>query len=193
MALAEVIAGPPVDATGGVLFLPLASGTDSGIILPTDVTTPVEGGAPAGYIGEDGLTETIGRETEKVKAWGGYTVKVLQTDFDVTYTFTLLEALGATALQAVHGAQNVEGTAADGNLAVMVNAQTLPHQSMVFDMKDGDARLRLVLPDAQITEVGETTYSHNAVVGYEVTVEAFADQFGNNVYKYGSTLATEVS
>lgn len=181
MALSEVISGGPVTSTGGVQFGGLE--TD----LPTSVIAELTGFSAAGFIGEDGLTETIGRETEKVKAWGGTTVKVLQTDFEVTYTFQLLEALGTTALQAVHGADNVSGTLAAGSLTVAVNNQTLPHQSMVFDIKDGDARLRIVLPDAQITEVGETTYSHNAVVGYEVTVEAFQDADGNNAYKYAST------
>ena len=182
MALKDVIAGPPATATGGVQFGPTTA------TLPDDVDATMSGFTAAGYIGEDGLTETIGRTTEKVKAWGGSTVKVLQTDFEVTYSFMLLEALGSTALEAVHGADNVtttDATPSKGTLQeVQVNSDTLPHQAMVFDIKDGDAKLRIVLPDAQITEVGETTYSHNAVVGYTVTVEAFPDDQGNNAYKY---------
>lgn len=176
MAISDIVAGAPISATGGVQF------GDMETALPTDVSSTLSGFTPAGYIGEDGLTENIARSTEKVKAWGGSTVKVLQTDFEVTYTFALIEATGSASLELAFGADNV--TSGVGDTSVEVNQETLPHMRMVFDIKDGDKRIRVVLPDAQVTEVGEVTYSHNAVVSRELTVEAFPDESGNNVYMY---------
>ncbi|WP_166140851.1 phage tail tube protein [Nocardioides ochotonae] len=180
---ANVVAGKPL-ATGGVLIAAL------GTVLPTDATTALdEAFKGAGYIGEDGLTETTERSTEKVKAWGGDTVKVLQTDFAVSYQFTFLETLNGDVLRTVYGDANVTttpATAEAGTLhAVKINGETLPHKTFVFEVKDGEARIRIVVPDGQITEVGEVTYADGEVVGYQVTVEAFVDPtLGANAVKY---------
>lgn len=179
----NVVAGVPLAATGGVSMAPL------GTALPVDATSALdEAFKAAGYIGEDGLSEAADRSTEKIKAWGGDTVKVVQTDFSTTYTFTFLETLNSDVLRAVYGDQNVVTTAADaskGTLHVVkVNADTLPHKVFVFDVKDGQARIRICAPDGQVTEVGEITYSDGTVIGYQVTVEAFRDpDLGANAIK----------
>lgn len=180
---ANVVAGKPL-ATGGVLLAPLGS------TAPTDATTELDAAFVAGgYIGEDGLTETTERSTDKIRAWGGDTVKVVQTDFSVTYAFTFLESLNADVLKAVYGDANVETTPASASAgtlhAVKVNGDVLPHQSFVFEVKDGNARIRIYVPDGQITEVGEVTYSDAEIVGYSVTVEAFKDAtHGANAVKF---------
>lgn len=178
----KVVAGAPL-ATGGVLLGPLATAA------PTDAATALAAGfLAAGYVGEDGVTETNERSSNRVRAWGGDTVKVVQTEHNVTYKFTFLETLNTGVLKAVYGEDNVAVTAAtptSGTLhTVQINAKTLPHQSFVFEVKDGDARIRIYVPDGQITEVGDVVYSDGDVVGYEVTVEAFADENGNKAYKF---------
>lgn len=179
----NVVAGKPL-ATGGVLIAPV------GTAAPTSATAaPDPLFASAGYIGEEGLTESADRSTEKIKAWGGDTVKVVQTDFATTYTFTFLETLNEGVLDAVYGEGNVTTTAATvstGTLhAVKVNGETLPHKAFLFEVKDGDARIRIHVPDGQITEVGEINYSDSDVVGYSVTVEAYRDAtLGANAVKY---------
>ncbi|MDQ0793558.1 hypothetical protein [Streptomyces sp. B1I3] len=180
---ANVLTGKPL-ATGGVLMAPL------GATAPTDATTALDAAfKAAGYIGEDGLTESNERSTDKVKAWGGDVVKVVQTDFATTYSFTFIETLNTEVLKAVYGAGNVTTTAATalkGTLhAVKVNSDTLPRQAFAFEVKDGDAKIRIYVPNGQITEVGEITYSDEDVIGYEVTVEAFRDSdLGANAIKY---------
>lgn len=179
----NVISGKPL-ATGGVLV------GEVGSTAPTDATTELDAAfAPAGYIGEDGLTESIDRSTDKIKAWGGDVVKVVQTDFSTTYKFTFLETLNADVLKTVFGDDKVTTTAATstkGTLhTVKVTGDTLPHKAFVFEVKDGDARIRIHVPDGQITEIGDITYSDSDVIGYEVTVEAFRDStLDANAVKY---------
>lgn len=177
----NVVAGVPL-ATGGVLL-----GTDAAV-APTDATSPLVGFNAAGYIGEDGVTETNERSTDRVRAWGGSTVKVVQSEHTVTYQFTFLETLNGDVLRAVYGEDNVDTTAAtvsSGTLhAVKVNGATLPHMPYDFEVKDGDAKIRIYVPDGQITEVGDITYSDTEVIGYQVTVEAFEDAEGNKAYKW---------
>jgi hypothetical protein len=180
--VANVVAGKP-KATGGVLIGPLGS------TLPTDAqAAPDAAFVSAGYVGDDGLTENADRTTEKVKAWGGSTVKVLQTEFGATYQFTFIESLNSTVLKTVYGDDNVVTTAATASTGtlqtVKVNSQALPHKSFIFEMKDGNAAIRIVVPDGQVTETGEITYNDGSVIGYQVTVEAFEDANGNNAYKY---------
>lgn len=179
----NVVAGKPL-AAGGVWRGPL------GTALPTDETTALDAALKAaGYIGEDGLTETQDRSVEKVKAWGGDTVKVVQTEFGLTYQFTFIESVNGEVLKAVHGTANVTTTAATASAgtkhAVKLTSDQLPHEVYVFEVKDGLARIRIVVPDGQITEVGEVTYADGEVIGYQVTVEAFYDAtLGAQAVKY---------
>lgn len=167
----NIVAGVPL-ATGGILIGALTAAA------PTTATGALTGFTAAGYIGEDGVTETNERSTEAIRAWGGDTVKRVQTEHNVSYQFTFLETLNADVLKAVYGDANVTTTAATvstGTLhKVKVNGATLPHKSYVFELKDGDAKIRIYVPDGQITEVGDITYSDSEVIGYQVTVECFA-------------------
>lgn len=178
---ANVVAGVPL-ATGGILIGDLTAAE------PSTAVSALTGFTAAGYIGEDGVTETNERSTDRIRAWGGDTVKVVQTEHNVTYQFTFLETLNVNVLEAVYGEDNVTTTAATvstGTLhEVQVNSSTLPHKSYVFEVKDGDAKIRIYVPDGQITEVGDITYSDSEVIGYQVTVEAFADELGNKAYKF---------
>ena len=177
----NVVAGVPL-ATGGILI------GDTTATAPTTAAGTLTGFAAAGYIGEDGVTETNERSTDRIRAWGGDTVKVVQTEHNVSYQFTFLETLNRDVLEAVYGEDNVTTTAATASTGtlheVQVNASTLPHKSYVFEVKDGDAKIRIYVPDGQITEVGDITYSDSEVIGYQVTVEAFADELGNKAYKF---------
>jgi len=178
---ANVVAGVPL-ATGGVLIGALSA------TAPTTASSAIAAFAAAGYIGEDGVTETNERNTDKIRAWGGDTVKVVQTEHNVSYKFTFLETLNTDVLKAVYGDANVTTTAATASTGtlqkVLINGTSLPHKSYVFEVKDGNAKIRIYVPDGQITEVGDVTYSDSEVVGYEVTVECFADSTGNKAYKY---------
>lgn len=178
----NVLAGKPL-ATGGILR------GATGSTLPTDATTALDAAMKAlGYVGEDGVTETQDRSTTKIKAWGGKTVKVVQTESSVTYQFTLIETLNVEVLKAVHGDANVTTTAATttkGTLqTVKVTGEQLGHATFVIEVKDGDARVRICIPDGQITEVGDITYSDEEVIGYQVTVECFPDSNGVAATKY---------
>ena len=180
--VANVAAGKPL-AAGGIYLAPI------GTTGPTSVSA-VLGVAykSAGYIGEDGVTEGGDRSTTKIKAWGGDVVKVVQDEHTLTYTFRFIEAMNGDVLKAVYGASNVTTTAATSSSGtiheVKVTGESLPHLAIVFEIKDGDNRIRISAPDAQITEVGEITYADSDVIGYEVTVECFADANGVKATKW---------
>jgi len=180
--VSNVVAGKPL-TTGGVLVAPL------GTAMPTNTSTALAAAYKAiGYVGEDGVTEGGERTTEKVKAWGGDVVKVLQTDHSLTYAFTMIETLNVEALKAVYGSTNVTSTAATASTGTLqsinVTGQVLPHQVWCIEVRDGVAKVRIAIKDGQITEVGEITYNDGSVVGYPVTIEAFPDSAGVKAIKF---------
>lgn len=179
---AAVVAGR-AKSTGG------AYNGITGTALPTDAVTALNAAFKTmGYIGDDGLTETIGRETDTIKAWGGDVVKVVQTDFAVTYKLTLLEALTSDAMKAVFGSTNVTATAGasmhGAQLAISVKSTPLTKSEWVFEVQDGLVIVRVVLPNAQVIAIDDITYNDGSVIGYPITIQAFPDSSGVNAYKY---------
>lgn len=184
MAKNDILVASPATATGGVLGAPLGS------TLPTDATTAVDAAFVShGYVSEDGLTMAVSRSTEKIRAWGGDTVRVVQTEHDVTFTLTLLETSEASA-KAVFGDDNV--TVTGGKIDIVVKSDALPEKAWVFDMKDGDKKGRVVVPNGQITETGDTQFVHSDATGWEVTLEATPDESGNKAYIYWDDGSSEV-
>ena len=178
----NVVVGRPL-SSGGV------SAGDLGAVLPSTATAALDASFTGiGYISSDGVTETLDRATDKIKAWGGDVVKIVQSEFSVSWQYSMIEALQGGVNEEVYGEANVTvtpATVSTGTLvAVEINSEQLAHRSRVFDIKDGNARVRIVAPDSQITTVGDITYADEQVIAYPVTVEGFRDASGNQAYKY---------
>jgi len=136
-----------------------------------------------GYISDDGLKNNENRSTTEIKAWGGDTVHVAQTDKSDTFTMTFLEALNPEVLKTVHGAGNVTGSLAEG-LAVAVNSDMLDEYVWAVDMIMNGVLKRVVIPAGTITNVSEVTYDDKSAVGYAATLSAMPDSEGNTHYEY---------
>ena len=164
---------------GAVSVAPLATA------LPTDATTALNVAFKnLGYISEDGLTNENTPETDNVKAWGGDTVLITQSEKTDTFTFTLIEVLNVDVLKFVYGDDNVTGTLADG-ITVKANAEEAEDREIVIDMVLRNGALkRVVIPLGRISEIGEISYTDEDAVGYEVTVTAAPDANGNTHYEY---------
>lgn len=174
---ANVSAGKP-KLTGAIFTAP------EGTAAPTSATSTLAAAFKCmGYSSEDGLTNAITRESETVKAWGGDTVLTPQTEYEETFSFTLIEPLRKEVLEVVYGSTNV--TEASGLRTVQANSAELPNRVWVFDlvMSNGKAR-RIVVPKAKVTEIGDITYTDNEPVGYELTITAVPDASGNTSYIY---------
>lgn len=170
---------PNLKVSGGILSAPL------GTTRPNDETSPLD---PAygslGYVGEDGVSETSERSTEKIKAWGGVNVRTVQTEYGTTLTFTLIESLRAATLKFIYGEENV--TIKGKSIKVLRNEKTLPHLQLVVDMLDEGNGRRLDAGNAQVTEVGDVTFVDGEAISYEVTVSCDPDSEGNTLVEYVS-------
>lgn len=156
-----------------------------GTALPTDAITALnEAFVDMGYVSEDGVTNSNTIESDEVKAWGGDTVLMLQTDKTDTFGMTLIEVMNINVLKAVFGDDNVTGTIAEG-LTVKANASEQEEAAWIIDMVyRGGSKHRVVIPSAKISEIGDITYADGDAVGFEVTITAFPDAEGNTHYEY---------
>lgn len=179
-----LVGAPDVTASGGALIGNVAKLAD----IPGDATEALNAALKAvavGYLGNDGVTKTVDRQTEKIKDWNGDTVVVLTSEHTVTLKLTFMESANAALLKGVYGTENVTISKAKGmeKIKLVENADALPHNSYTFEIKGAeDAKIRVFAPDAQVTNVGDVTFVKNDVIKYEVELECFANE--NNVKLY---------
>jgi hypothetical protein len=186
---ANVRVGAPDRVTGAVMRAPL------GTALPTTpIVAPNVAFKDLGYISEDGISLSQASSWEKIRDWGGDQVRTFLSDFTGTLQWTFLETQD-DALTATYGADNITITAATVSTgkytAVKLNSTEAPAGSWLFNMADsatGDAArtMRIVVPNGQITERGDISFSRNQAIMYPVTLEAYPDASGNSVYIYTS-------
>ena len=174
----NVTVGKP--KVGGAIYVaPLGS------TLPTDSSTALDAAFKClGYVSEDGVTNNNSPESDSVKAWGGDTVIVLQTDRPDSFAFTLLETLSQDVLNAIYGSANVVADA-QGNLTVKATADAMAGQAWVIEMvMRGSRAKRIVIPDGAVTARETITYNDSDAVGYGITVSAYPDANGNTHKEY---------
>ena len=168
---------------GGVYRAPL------GTVLPTDASSELPAEAVAlGYISDAGLVPTRDTSVDKIKAWGGDIVAALLTDESRSFEFTLLEVFSADVQKFVHGEENVTVTAATasaGTQVAVVDKGGKPEQQvLIFEMRHGDKKRRVIVPMADPTVTGEEAWTDGSLSAYTVTVEALKDDSGARVYEH---------
>ena len=125
--------------------------------------------------------------TTDIKDWSGSVVRKVLESFDGNLSWTMIST-NAGSLGVAFGEENIEteeASASHGNQVAAKLGSHLPkEQSWVFLMKDGDARIVIVVPKGQVTEVAEVNFASNAAVGWAVTLSCYPDSSGDSIYIY---------
>lgn len=149
-----------------------------------------------GIIGDSGLTRAEDRSNSEQYDWGGNLIAVLQERYGLTLTFSFLQVMNADVNKAVFGNSNVTVTPATTTsgqeLRVLMNSKLLDMGSWIFDGMYQNVNMRLVVPLARITALGDVQWVHSALCKYDVTLKPFPDAAGNHAYQYWNDGVTAV-
>lgn len=175
--------GTPDQKTTGAIMDAVIGST-----LPTDaISTPDKAFTPSGYCSEDGLTLTKDVSTNDIKDWSGSIVRKVLESFDGTITWTEIEMTYESMCHAF-GTDNVTKTAATAEhgeqLTLKIGANLPAARSWVFNMKDGDSRIRIVVPNGQVTSVDEITFNSTDAVSLPITLSCYPDANGDSIIIY---------
>lgn len=182
---ANIVAGSPDQlVTGAVLSAPMS------VPVPTDTqiySDTLAGFVDGGYVSEDGLAMSLSKSFELIKDWGGGIVKRILSEFDGTIKYTHLE-LSEFALKDAFGDANVAVVAATTEhgtrYKVQIGAVDLPSRRYVFKMKDGENKVRLLIPAGIVTELEEIPFVKTDAIKLGVTLGCQPDASGNSIYLY---------
>ena len=177
-----------VAVTGAVYAGPLSA------TLPTNEASAVTGFTGLGYVSDGGVTESRDRSSNQIRAWqNSAMVREVVTESSLSYSLTLIETTAAN-IGLFYGTSVSES---GGKATVYVDpGSTGGRRRFVIDVIDGDSIIRTVLPDAEITEVGDQVYAAGEPIGFELTITAYSTTDDSGTYsaiKYYAGLPTDDS
>lgn len=175
-SVANIGVGAPL-ATGGVsIFAP-------GATLPTDVTPLAPAGATRlGYVGDDGLRPSGQRTSTDIYDWAGDLIYSPQDQHSTQFQIKIYSAFDADTLTEAFGSENV--TTVGDLVIVEETGSPLGIHPWMFDMRDGDKRVRIVPPEAQVTSVTEGPFVRNGLQSFDLTLTCYKDANGVKAYRY---------
>ncbi|WP_025158909.1 hypothetical protein [Leifsonia aquatica] len=178
----NAVVGKP-KVSGGLLVAPV------GTVTPTDEVAALDPAFGAvGYLTDSGLKRGEKTDSETKNAWGGDPLITIQKSSEFTSKFGMAEYLNPLVQSVIYGAANVTTkaatTTAGNKLAIKGTGTPSPHNTWVVEMFSGDARGRIVYPDAQITDREDVEYKDEDIAARGVTLTLFPDATGAYFYEY---------
>lgn len=179
------IGAPEQKTTGAIKHAPIGTTLPSLSDITASGVTIDQAFVGDEYISEDGLTLTPSISTTDIKDWSGATVRKVLESFDGTLKWTMIST-NENSLGVAFGAEHITHNAASrthGEQNMVALGAHLPEaQSWVFLMKDGDARIVILVPNGQVTEVDEVNFTAHDAVGWGVTLATYPDESGESIY-----------
>ena len=176
----KIIIGAPDQATTGAVAYASTDAT-----LPTTAVASLSGEwTDTGYVSEDGVSLTPNYNTNDIKDWSKGAVRTLLNEFTGEVKFSYIQT-DYDALCAIFGSSNVTKTdAAAGHgeqITVKMGARMAPAKAWCFSMKDGNAKVRIVLPNAQPVLDGTLSFVADEPITWGVSLKCNADSNGDNI------------
>lgn len=139
----------------------------------------------SGYVSEDGLELSNDMSTAEIREWNRNIVRKLLDSYDGTIAWSLIQQDYESWAQAI-GAEYVSKTEATADageqLHIKLGAHLAPAQSWGFAMKDGDARIIVIVPNGQITTLDSISFNATNAIALPVTLSCYDDGTGNSIH-----------
>ena len=147
--------------------------------------TAISAFSSSGYISEDGASLSTTKGVTPIREWNRAAVRRILEDFDGTVSLSLIQLDEEGAKQAF-GEDNVTVTAATSThgtqLKIALGATLDEPQAWALRMKDGDARMLVLVPNGQVTSGVDITFVANQAIQLPVTISANDDGTGHSIY-----------
>lgn len=155
--------------TGGYIFsAPFLAATVDALLADKAFATLPAAFVCLGHITSDGIVISESKSTDTTNDMNGDPIMVTAADRTENARFTLAERSEA-ALKEQYGHDNVN---VSGGVAVIEhNNKDKAHRVYVAELvkKDGK-RLRQIIPDGQVSEVGDLTENSSTILAREITI-----------------------
>lgn len=146
---------------------------DLGVTAPTDPTAAFAiGWSELGWIGEDGVTEAFGFDTDDRRSVEGVVLRRVITGSTVTFGFRIEERNGPVWDLYYPG---LDRTTATGITTAIVKTPTPNPKAFAFQLDDGDIHTRLIVAKGEITDRGDVEYKTE---GYDFTMTCYPGSDG---------------
>ncbi|WP_136192445.1 hypothetical protein [Actinomyces procaprae] len=178
VSAANVMVGAADQKTTGAIL-----NHDVGQKRPMNALDNLSGYKDSGYISPDGLTLTPEYNTTDITEWNGALVRRILESFNGTLSWAHLET-DAESLRTWAGDVNVEETTEEVGKTIVaaLGAHEHPHRTWAFRIKDGERRILIWVPDGQVTDAGEVTFTKSGAITWPVTLSTYPDEKGNCIY-----------
>lgn len=144
-----------------------------GAAAPALGAPPGVGWTDLGFVTEDGVTFSFGRDTTDIRAMQSLDpVRTITTGMPKTVAFELMQQGREQFLIAMGGGAWAAGTGDDAGVFTYTppTASETLARALLIDMVDGDANYRWVFKRCQNSEGVESTYSRSEAAIYPVTM-----------------------
>lgn len=147
-----------------------------GSTAPTDPTTSLDPAwLPLGLLSEDGATESRSDTLTDLYAWGAILVRTTRQKHKHT-----LKVIALEDNPVVFGLVN-PGSDATTDTGVTTRNVHVPgsnRAAFLLELHDGDINKRLVIPQGEILEIGDTVMSDGDMTTRELTITIYPDADG---------------
>lgn len=171
----NVLLGAPDRTAGYCLSGPIAA------TMPTSTSAVTSGFQDNGFLTPEGLTITTSRTTEVIKDWNLEAVRLLLTDHEAKLKFTFLE-VSVRTLKEYFGEENVNDTGEE--IVIRINASAILARAWIFNLKDDATKMRVVAPNASISNQGDIVLVKTAAIKLELELTLMVDAAGEKLYIY---------
>ena len=177
----KILIGVPDQGTTGAVAFAATTAT-----MPTTAGAALDSGTwtDGGYVSEDGVAVTPTYSTKNIKDWSKANVRTLLEEFTGEVKFAFIQTDYDT-LVALFGESNVTKTDATSGhgeqITVKIGARMAPAKAWCFSMKDGDAKVRIVLPNAQPVLDGTLNFVADDAINWGILLKCNADENGDSI------------
>lgn len=154
-----------------------------GSTAPTTATAaPAAAFKNLGFCSEDGLVEGQNLSFTEIKAWDGSTVRKIVNSAEKTFKLVCLESNGN--VMGLHKGANSTIAYSSPTTTITNKTPGRDLRAFIVDVIDGSVTRRFYIPNGEVTDRDDVTYSTAGAAQYGMTISAYPDSGGVTHYEF---------